>query len=178
MAALDAASLQQLRDIHLPEAEAWWHLPWGVYALLGLMALLVVLAVALWRPVRRRYQTKQRKQHLQHIIAQEMHRIESLAQDDAHAIEAVAQLSTLLRRVAMSLCDARHVEGLIGQDWVDFLESQWRNTPQPSFATPEVQEVLLHTAYRADIQDAEMDAIQTCVRLSRQWMEEMVVRDV
>jgi len=178
MAALDAAALQQLRDMHMPEPEAWWHLPWGVWLLVLLFVLLLLAGLALWRPMLRRYRKKQHRKQLKQAIEQEMLAIEALAVDAAHGVDIMGKLSVLLRRVAMTLFDAEHVEGLIGQDWIDFLQAQWVETPQPSFATPEVRALMLYAAYRQTLDEAEVNTVQTCVHVSRQWLDEVVARYV
>ncbi|MDH3641614.1 MAG: DUF4381 domain-containing protein [Gammaproteobacteria bacterium] len=111
--------LQQLplRDIHLPEAVSWWPPGYGWWLLP--LALGVVFWIAWWlircRPARRR------SVRLRKVALRELDTIEAqyLASRDPRT--AVAAMSMLLRRLALSLAPREQVAALTGEQWLLWL---------------------------------------------------------
>ncbi|NJN47916.1 MAG: DUF4381 domain-containing protein [Candidatus Competibacteraceae bacterium] len=106
--------LAQLRDIHLPPwptvwppAPGWW-----------VLALLVVCLVALLLRIAIRYYRRHRRQRA--IIAALYVARDNYAIQDAPRF--AAEVSMLLRRVALNRFPRQQVAGLNGADWLAFLD--------------------------------------------------------
>ncbi|MDX8410065.1 MAG: DUF4381 domain-containing protein [Mariprofundales bacterium] len=116
-----APSLEQLRDIHLPDAVGWWP-PAPGWWLLSALLLLVAAAVLYWRqwiqPGRRG------RRLLRQQINNEISSISRDYQDDADAVAACSRLSSLMRRVALYCFSGAQVAGLQGEAWLEFLDQQ------------------------------------------------------
>lgn len=104
--------LRDLRDIHLPsqavDAGGGGLVFWPV-ALVAAVALL-----ACWVVWRRR--SAWRRDIIRHFDA-----IEQVV-DEGRILEGWTELATLLRRIAIRLCDRREIAGLIGDAWLDRLD--------------------------------------------------------
>lgn len=108
----DPAALP-LRDIHLPDAPGWWPPAPGWWLIAVLVALAAVAALVL---VRRRRQRRPLDQALG-----ELARLEREAAAGAATAHVLAQLSSLLRRVALTRWPRAEVAGLAGEAWTAFL---------------------------------------------------------
>jgi hypothetical protein len=98
-----------LRDIHLPADIGWWPLAYGWWLLLGLIllgALLILMAI--------RYRSRRR---LRRLALQQLEALDKLP-----AEQLAAPLSRLLRQAAVNHFSAAETAGLIGQDWLEFLD--------------------------------------------------------
>lgn len=115
---MNAASLDQLRDIHLPPAPALPALlpeAWAMWA--AVAAALTILAAALWglrRFVRRRHQRCALRE-LSSLRAQHAH--------DGDTTQLARGLSQLVRRHAMRRFPAADVAGLTDVGWLHFLDA-------------------------------------------------------
>ncbi len=105
-----------LRDIHLPPPVSWWPPAPGWWAV-----LLILLATGL---LARHFYRRRGMVHWDRIAGRELSLIRRRyeATRDAHML--VCALSTLLRRVCMSLYPRRLVAGLTGERWLAFLDQQ------------------------------------------------------
>lgn len=106
--------LAELRDIHLPPEPGWWPPALGWW-LLSLLVLVVLTAVM-------RYVRKRRAQSFPRRWA-----LRKLAQlrsreDEVGSSEIITELSTLVRRAALSRYPRDEVAGLVGADWLRFLD--------------------------------------------------------
>lgn len=128
----DTAALAQLRDIHLPEPVSWWPPAVGWWLLASAIALtLGVIWLILALRARRRDQRRALA-----LLAQ----MERQFQKTQDAIAFAAQVSRLLRRVAVMHFPAEHPAGLTGEAWLDFLDrtggdGAFRNGPGASLVT-------------------------------------------
>lgn len=103
-----------LRDIHLPEAVAWWPLAWGWWLLLALVVLVAVAAVWSYRSrIRQRAAIRGLR-----AVAQ------SLA-NGGSPIDCIQQISVIVRRYVMSTFTGQAVAGMTGDAWLRFLDSRW-----------------------------------------------------
>ena len=106
----EAASLQNLNDIVVPEPAAWWPLAPGWYVLAAiLLALLAWLALRVWQGWRR---NSYRRQALAELSA-------IRAGGDASSLQQVPEL---LKRTALSAWPRQQVAGLSGAAWHRFLD--------------------------------------------------------
>lgn len=103
-----------LRDIHLPEAVAWWPLAWGWWLLAGLV--LIAMLAAAWH-YRSRFRQRAAIRGLRAVSR-------SLARGQS-PVECVQQISGIVRRYAMSTASRSAVAGMTGDDWLRFLDSCW-----------------------------------------------------
>lgn len=109
-------SIEQLKEMGLPVPVSYWPQAWGWWALLGLLAIsLVVLGIRAWLHWRRN-----------------AYRREALAR--LKVIEDLQELPELLKRVALSMPltpeEHQRVPTLSGADWQAFLLRHGR-TPLP-----------------------------------------------
>jgi len=108
----------QLRDIHLPAEPGWWPPApgWWIVAALALLLLVWVSRIAL-----RRYRLHRQRQRL-------LARLDALAQPDGTLTPgAVAEISTLLRRLALMRYPRQRVAALTGSEWLRFLDETGGN---------------------------------------------------
>lgn len=152
--------LAQLKDIHLPPAVGWWPPAPGWW----LLALLIVAAVAglVWY-LRRRAARPNLNREAEAALEQIR---EAWLQhgDDARL---AAELSALLRRMAISLYPQADVAGLTGEAWLRWLDAR---------AADEVFEkgigrALLESAYRPDVHLQDPEAL---ISLVQRWLEQAV----
>jgi hypothetical protein len=100
-----------LRDIHGPPAPGLWPPAPGWWVLVGLLLLLLVLLV---RTLHRRYGALRRRREILEELA-------ALRGRDAGA-DLAAEVSALLKRVALARFPRSEVASLTGQAWVEFLD--------------------------------------------------------
>lgn len=106
---LSSGSLQNLNDIVVPGAVAWWPPAPGWYVLAGVLA--VVLAYVLLR----RWQRWQRDRYRRLAL-------EELAAIKKEGPVAAMALPALLKRTALSAWPREDVAALTGPDWHRFLD--------------------------------------------------------
>ena len=113
---MNDGALAQLRDIHTspppglwPPAPGWW--------LAGVLA--GVLALWLGRRLYRAYCRRRR----QRLILRELARLRATFERDSNPARFAADLSILLRRVALTRFPRTAVAGLSGVTWLRFLDS-------------------------------------------------------
>lgn len=147
--------LEALRDIHLPPAPAWWPpAPGWWLACLVILLALVFLARAV---LRRRRAARPRRAALTACMA-----IRRRHHDGAPPAALVADITLLLRRVAMTRWPRERVAGVTGHDWLAFLDA---NSAYPGFVHGPGR-VLATAAYRP-AESVDMDALLT---LAEQWV--------
>ncbi len=104
----------QLRDIHLPDPISWWPPAPGWWLLLLLLASLGLFIWWHWR-------RHQRGRMLRSALA-ELQKIQQHYQQSGDARILAQQLSILLRRISVSLYPRNEVAGIIGEDWLIWLD--------------------------------------------------------
>lgn len=109
-----ARTLERLRDIHLPSEPGFWPPApgWWLLALLVLVAILI-----LWFGNRTRLRRRQRRQ-----VWSQLNSLEQLWREHGDNRRYVAELSALLRRVAMITYERREVASMNGDSWLRFLD--------------------------------------------------------
>jgi hypothetical protein len=116
--------LTQLRDIHLPEAVAWWPPAPAWWLLLALLVVVPLLWRALRSLARRRRWRREARAALWQLRRQHRRHPEQ-------GREVVAQLSVVMRRVATTRFPAAGVAALQGESWLTFLDRH--ATPDNAF---------------------------------------------
>ena len=109
----------QLRDIHLPgPVDAWPPAPGWWIAAVVVLGLLIWIGVIAWRHLKIYRQRK----HILGLLEQL-----ELSSSDIHTPEFIAQLSRLIRRIALLRFPERAVAPLTGEDWLTFLDETGGN---------------------------------------------------
>jgi len=175
---LDSA-LKELKDIHLPTSEAWWHLPWGMWLLLGLIIIIGIVTILLWPRLSAWHQQRGQKKSTLQAIEYELKSIENdyLNSHDERAL--LSALSILLRRVCITLFEKEHAEGLLQDAWINFLDSTWQgNQPSISFTSQNIAALLNTGAYRQTLDATMQHDSQALLHLCKQWLDKVVRQHV
>lgn len=157
---MEPATVQQtlqLRDIHLPPPPPWWPPAPGWWLLGGLLLTLLVLGV--WW-ARRAIGERRRRRRVLALL-------ERLEQDlsRAPAPQHLADLSALLKRLALRRHPRREVAALSGRDWLRFLD---RTGGAGAFADGPGR-ILAEGGYRPDLaEDLDLPGL---MRTVRRWVE-------
>lgn len=105
-----------LRDIHLPDPVNWWPPAIGWWCLLVLIILLVIAGIKLFQTRNKiKYSpVNMAKQSLQSI------RYEYIQNGDAQYL--IREISSLMRRLCISIFPRQETASLVGDDWLLFLD--------------------------------------------------------
>ena len=113
-----------LRDIHLPGEIGWWPPAPGWW----FVAALVLVGLALYGA---HYYRGRHKRVALRAVA----RVRAALEQGAEPVACLANVSTILRRFAMTSAGAARdgaaaidVPGLIGERWLKFLDGRWERT--------------------------------------------------
>ncbi len=109
----------QLRDIHLPAEPGFWPPAPGWWILAALLLVLLVWAA---RILLSRYRLRRQRRRILAMLGE-------LEQESANSItpERIAQISSLLRRLALMRYPRQRVAALTGRDWLRFLDESGGN---------------------------------------------------
>ncbi|MBF0294726.1 MAG: DUF4381 domain-containing protein [Magnetococcales bacterium] len=119
----NAAPPLELRDIHLPDPVAWWPPAPGWWLV---AATPVVLFLVWWL-----YRHWSKRHRLRRAALGELQRLEDAHAKRPDAQRLAADLSALLRRVAIAHHPPEEVAGLAGREWLAWLD---RALPTPEFS--------------------------------------------
>jgi len=108
-----------LKDLHLPDTIDWFPPAIGWWLVIVLMPLLIVLLYWGYRRLTRKTALKSARILLVAIKNSPM-------MDNT---QKLAELSALLRRVAISVAPRAQTAGLTGQAWLAFLDSSLKDAP-------------------------------------------------
>ncbi|VAW83212.1 FIG00657500: hypothetical protein [hydrothermal vent metagenome] len=152
----------QLRDIHLPTGPGFWPPApgWWILAALSLVLLVWVAWVATYH-----YRLHRQRQRILALLAE-------LEQDAGNRAtpENIAQISTLLRRLALMRYPRQQVAALTGIDWLRFLD---KSGGQGRFSQGPGQ-VLATGPYQPAL-PADLD-VQALGTLVRHWVKKNMER--
>jgi hypothetical protein len=152
--------VQELRDIRGLDAAPWWPIApgWWLVLLALLLAGAVTYLVARWwrNRVPGSWQGDARRQF--RVLE------ERLRWADARTV--AAELSELLRRVAMARHGRRACAGLVGESWLEWLE---RHDPE-GFAWREEGRVLIELPYAPPGRRAAGAELEPLLRAARNWV--------
>ena len=152
--------LDQLKDIHLPPLVDWWP-PAPGWWLLAVLVLAGLAWVILY--LRRRAA----KPDLRREAESELRQIESAWREHQDDARLAAELSALLRRIAISLYPETDVAGMTGEAWLRWLDGRMGEEAFEKGAG----RALMESAYRPD---ATLDNPEMLVTLVRRWLERAV----
>ncbi len=168
-------ALASLNDIHLPAAEAWWHLAWGWWLLLGLLALLAIglwaswSSLQAWRDKRRAYKA------LQADVQSELAAMRMAYAENHDGLVLLAAISSFMRRVSITVFERETSAGLIEDAWLDLLDSQWGEAkPEQGFSHAVNANLLKYGAYQQKIDDNMQLNIKKLLDLSEKWAAKVV----
>ncbi|MDD5412201.1 MAG: DUF4381 domain-containing protein [Methylobacter sp.] len=108
-----------LKDIHLPEAIGWWPPAIGWWILAVLIPLLIVFFIWFYKSLTRKTAIKTAKKILAEI------KRDTTRDND----QKLRDLSVLIRRVAISVSPRAETAGLIGREWLAFLDGSVKGSP-------------------------------------------------
>ena len=146
-----------LRDLHLPDAIAWWPLAPGWWALIA-----VALVLAAWLLLRavRQYRFNAPRRYALRTLAE----LEASYLSHRNPVRLGRDVSELLRRGMLAYAPRDEVAGLTGEAWLAWLD---RDLPVPYFHT-EGGKSLLQLPYRnpeGDLSDVDVSALLAAVRM-------------
>ena len=147
-----------LRDIHLPDPVSWWPPAPGWWGLVMFCLLLILMVWALMRARRRGRLKKQSLIELQQFIEK--------FQSDGDVQQLTAQLSVLLRRLALSLYPRRQVAALTGTEWLRFLDMSLTPDGNDKALSEGVGRVLIEAPYNPN---SQVDGI-ALINLIQRWI--------
>jgi len=128
-----------LRDIHLPDAVSWWPPGYGWWLLVLAAALLTAVRLVRNRPAGRRVA------RVRELALQELSEVEARYRASRDARDAVASVSILLKRLALSLAPREQVAALTGEAWRHWL---CRNSGERQF--PHLTAAVIDFPYQRD----------------------------
>lgn len=108
-----------LRDIHLPPDIGWWPPAAGWW--LVMISISIVTGLIYWA-----YKLVSKKSALKSAKIQLRQIKQDTQSDNAHKL---AQLSMLIRRVAISTANRNECAALTGRQWLEFLDRSMKDKP-------------------------------------------------
>ncbi|MCK5830191.1 MAG: DUF4381 domain-containing protein [Methylococcales bacterium] len=144
-----------LKDIHLPELVGWWPPAIGWWLAPIFILLLCTLIVWLYKYLTRKTAIKTANKQL----------LDIKENNTSTDIEKLANLSALLRRVAISISSRNECASLTGQAWLEYLNSTVKETP----FTEGVGRYLATTHYKK-VPDNDFD-ISQIITLCENWLK-------
>lgn len=153
----ESDALAHLRDIHLPPPISWWPLAPGWYVI---CFMLLVVIVSIFYLVKRRYLQRYPKRQALRLLAF----YEQEWQNTQQGSRACANVSELLRRVALAYFPRHDVAGLHGEAWLNFL-----NQSSSSLNFTALRDYLLVFPYQQDEQTANLEPLFTS---AREWIKQ------
>jgi hypothetical protein len=108
-----------IRDIHLPEQISWFPPAMGWWLLIIFVPIVSYFFIALIQRLLQKTAIKDAKKLLKKLQINE----------NLTPLEKVIELSSLLRRVAVSSDSKTNVGGLTGRAWLDYLDQSLKEAP-------------------------------------------------
>lgn len=147
-----------LRDIHLPDPIIWWPPAPGWWLLLLFLGILTLLVF--WM---RQWAAKRRKDP-KLIALRELEKLQTEYRQHPQMSHILVQkISTLLRRVCITIYPRAEVASLTGEAWLQFLDKAY---PSPQFSQGKGR-CLIEAPYRSNV---EIDA-EALLKLCHNWIQ-------
>lgn len=151
-----------LRDIHLPDPISWWPVAPGWWMILASL-LLVIIVIFISRNI---YIKKQ----LNRDIRTELEQIKQQYQLTENKSQLAKSLSILLRRANISYYPKTDIAGLIGSEWLTYLDNTSSSSSANNRFQSDTGKVLLSAPYLPDNASMDYDA-NKLVRLCESWLQ-------
>jgi len=149
-----------LKDIHLPEAIGWWPPAIGLWLVVVFVLLLIGFGYWLYKRLTQKTAIKTATSLLTELKL-------NTSQD---GLQKLQQLSTLMRRVAISIVPRQDVASLTGQKWMAFLDQKLDGKPFQAG----IGQLLAQAPYR---QQSPSDAeILQLISLCEDWLKHCLKR--
>ncbi|MFT5426130.1 MAG: hypothetical protein ACI9ZT_001071 [Gammaproteobacteria bacterium] len=111
-----------LRDIHFPDPVNWWPPAIGWWWLLVLIILLVIAGIKLFQ-----YRNKIKYSPV-NMAKQSLQSIRSKYTQDGDAQYLIREISSLMRRLCISIFPRQETASLVGDDWLLFLDKSMKHS--------------------------------------------------
>ena len=149
--------LEQLRDIYMPADPSWWPLAPGWWVLIGLIVLLGL------------YLGFKNYQHKQHLRWQQrvLNEVDKAIEGQSDRNLQLANISEVLRRVALQRYPNDKVVTLQGEKWLAFLD---RTGGDGAFSREEAKQ-LADAVYRPPQQAGPLTQADDLVKAVRRWIK-------
>lgn len=144
-----------LKDIHLPDAIGWWPPAPGWWLVAVVLVLLIIVIHSVYKRLTRQTAINSARKLLSNIRSQQ-----------SDTLQTLTDLSTLLRRTAISTDSRSEVAGLRGQAWLDYLD---RSLPDQPFGQG-IGRCLADAHYRPTV-PANID-IEALFSLCERWLKQ------
>ena len=154
-------SILDLRDIAIPDAVGIWPPAPFVWVLLG--AVCLGLAALIWQGIARWRAGAYRREGLARLS-----QIEEKFLSKGEEIAALAELSVLLKRVALARFPRKQVAPLCGEKWLKFLDSTCKGG---KFSSGPGQLLMAATDSRVEELTIHSDDARQLVRLAGIWIK-------
>jgi hypothetical protein len=151
--------LQQLKDIHLPEAIPMWPTAEGWIGLYAIAAGLIIYGSYYL------YQTRKRLSTVKYA-GRRLNQLQALNLSNPDNINIATEISTLIRRTALYYFQRDAIAGLSGQTWLHFLNESGNTTE----FTTETGQLLIDAPYRQH-NNADLTSLFT---LTQHWLTTIV----
>jgi len=156
----DPSSLQNLNDIILPDAAAWWPLAIGWYFVIGF--LLIILLWFVYRSINNWFRNQYRRAALKQLKVL----AESIQHTDTRD-SGLRQIPVLLKRTALSCYPRKSVASLSGKHWHEFLNSMV-STPSFTSATASLLDTVSYSA--GDLGSLDNEAADQLLSSCEHWL--------
>jgi len=153
--------LLDLRDIHLPEAISWWPIAPGWWIIFASI-ILIITAIFISRKI---YLKKQ----LGREIHTELDDIKRQYKQTKNKSQLAKSLSILLRRANISYYPKTDSAGLIGSEWLTYLDSTMTASSTNKKFQSDIGKVLLSAPYLPDDANLNFDATKL-IHLCESWL--------
>lgn len=151
-----------LRDVHLPEAISGWPLAVGWWITLVLIPMLLWISFLVYKYLTRKTAVKTAKK----LLAE-------LKQDKTKPErQQIAEISALIRRVAMSVAPREECASLTGQAWLEYLDKSVKDNA----FTQGVGKCLADVSYQR-VTSTHVD-IAELINLTERWLKAQKIKKV
>ncbi len=164
-------ALPELRDIHLPDAVAWWPPAPGWWLVAVIVITLIILLPGRIKKFNRRRQLRKENRARLDEVRDQLQQLHSQYLQNQNPVALCSGLSVLLRRACLSLFEHADVAGLTGKAWLAFLDRQCPLSPPLSASA----DLLLNTPYQPITSIANNDALQLHHQCKK-WLEYQLVK--
>ena len=153
-------ALKNLKDIHLPPAVGYWPFAPGWFALLLFITLVILYIFYRWYE---RYCLHYSARH----ALKKLKLLKPLLLLNPQDINVAAEVSTLIRRTALSYYDRETIAGLAGEDWIQFLNTCTRIQ---CFTDKSVKHLLTDVPYRK----SQSEDLTPLISSTEHWLSTLI----